>query len=87
MPKAILIHEHGGPEVMRWEDVEVGKPGRFFHLGLRRLAATVVVAPDPERGHAQLGLRDELLVRHGAGVFHRRAAPGPSAREEHHRSE
>lgn len=27
MTKAIRIHETGGPEVMRWEDVEVGKPG------------------------------------------------------------
>ena len=27
MVKAICIHETGGPEVMRWEDVEVGKPG------------------------------------------------------------
>jgi NADPH2:quinone reductase len=27
MTKAILIHEPGGPEVMRWEDVEVGEPG------------------------------------------------------------
>ncbi len=27
MAKAIRIHETGGPEVMRWEDVEVGKPG------------------------------------------------------------
>jgi NADPH2:quinone reductase len=27
MPKAIRIHETGGPEVMRWEEVEVGKPG------------------------------------------------------------
>ncbi|MFN7221467.1 MAG: quinone oxidoreductase family protein [Burkholderiales bacterium] len=25
--KAIRIHEHGGPEVMRWEDVEVAAPG------------------------------------------------------------
>jgi NADPH2:quinone reductase len=25
--KAIRIHETGGPEVMRWEDVEVGEPG------------------------------------------------------------
>ena len=24
---AIRIHEHGGPEVMRWEEVEVGDPG------------------------------------------------------------
>ncbi|MGH8284122.1 MAG: quinone oxidoreductase family protein [Gammaproteobacteria bacterium] len=27
MPYAIRIHETGGPEVMRWEAVEVGKPG------------------------------------------------------------
>jgi len=27
MPKAIRIHATGGPEVMRWEDVEVGAPG------------------------------------------------------------
>ncbi|TVR07886.1 MAG: quinone oxidoreductase [Salinarimonadaceae bacterium] len=27
MPKAIRVHEHGGPEVMRYEDVTVGDPG------------------------------------------------------------
>jgi len=27
MTKAIRIHETGGPEVLRWEEVEVGKPG------------------------------------------------------------
>ncbi|MCP5368831.1 MAG: quinone oxidoreductase [Hyphomicrobiales bacterium] len=27
MSKAIRIHETGGPEVMKWEDVEVGDPG------------------------------------------------------------
>ena len=27
MPHAIRIHENGGPEVMRWEEVEVGAPG------------------------------------------------------------
>jgi len=27
MTKAIRIHEHGGPEVLKWEDVEVGEPG------------------------------------------------------------
>ncbi len=27
MPKAIRIHEQGGPEVMKWEDVQVGDPG------------------------------------------------------------
>jgi len=27
MPKAIRFHEHGGPEVLRYEDVEVARPG------------------------------------------------------------
>ena len=27
MTKAIRLHEHGGPEVLRWEDVELGDPG------------------------------------------------------------
>ncbi|HET8729300.1 MAG TPA: quinone oxidoreductase [Alphaproteobacteria bacterium] len=27
MPHAIRIHEPGGPEVMKWEEVEVGRPG------------------------------------------------------------
>jgi NADPH2:quinone reductase len=27
MVKAIVVREHGGPEVLKWEDVEVGDPG------------------------------------------------------------
>lgn len=27
MTKAIRIHQTGGPEIMRWEDVEIGSPG------------------------------------------------------------
>jgi NADPH2:quinone reductase len=27
MVKAMVVHEHGGPESMTWEDVEVGEPG------------------------------------------------------------
>ncbi len=27
MPHVIRIYEHGGPEVMRWEDVQLGPPG------------------------------------------------------------
>ena len=27
MPKAIRLHATGGPEVLRWEDFEVGEPG------------------------------------------------------------
>src|SRR5437667_12696635 len=27
MPRAIRLHQTGGPEVLRWEQVEVGEPG------------------------------------------------------------
>src|SRR3954469_17467248 len=27
MPHAIRIHETGGPEVLQWEEVEIGEPG------------------------------------------------------------
>ena len=27
MPHAIRVHEAGGPEVLQWEEVEVGAPG------------------------------------------------------------
>jgi hypothetical protein len=38
MPKAIRIYETGGPEVMRWEDVEVREPG----AGKARIRHTAV---------------------------------------------
>jgi len=38
MPNAIRIHEHGGPEVMQWEPVEVGAPGPG-EIRLRHTAA------------------------------------------------
>ncbi len=38
MPKAITVQEYGGPEVMKWTDVEVGKPGP----GQLRLKQTAV---------------------------------------------
>jgi hypothetical protein len=27
MPKAIRIHQYGGPEALRWEEVEISDPG------------------------------------------------------------
>ena len=33
MPHSIRIHENGGPEVMRWEEVAVGDPGPGEVLG------------------------------------------------------
>jgi NADPH2:quinone reductase len=38
MPKAIRISETGGPEVLRWEDFEVGEPGE----GQARIRHTAV---------------------------------------------
>ena len=38
MPKAIRLHQTGGPEVMQWEEVEVGAPGE----GQARIRHTAV---------------------------------------------
>ena len=45
MSKVVRIHEHGGPEVLRLEEVEVGRPGsgevriRIEAIGLNRSEA------------------------------------------------
>jgi NADPH:quinone reductase len=38
--KAFRFHEHGGPEVLRFEDVEVGAPGRG-EVRIRNVAVAV----------------------------------------------
>ena len=38
MPKAVRFHQPGGPEVLQWEDVEVGAPGE----GMARVRHTAV---------------------------------------------
>jgi NADPH2:quinone reductase len=38
MPHAIRVHELGGPEVMRWEEVDVGEPGEG-EVSVRQVAA------------------------------------------------
>ena len=38
MTKAIRIHANGGPEVMRWEDIEIPPPG----LGEARIRQTAI---------------------------------------------
>ena len=40
MSKAFRFHEHGGPEVLRFEDVEVGAPGRG-EVRIRNVAVAV----------------------------------------------
>src|SRR5215207_6421165 len=40
MPKAIRVEQYGGPEVLKWTDVDVGKPGTN-QLRLRQTAIGV----------------------------------------------
>jgi len=80
MPKAIRIHETGGADVLRWEDVEVGEPGE----GQARIRQTAIglnyidiyqrsgLYPVPMPGG--LGVEAAGIVEAvGAGVSHVRA--------------
>jgi NADPH:quinone reductase len=74
VPKAIRIHENGGPEVLRWEDVEVPSPGRGEVL-LRHTAIGLNYADvNLRRGtfylHTTLPL-PAILGNEGAGVIER----------------
>ena len=40
MSKAFRFHEHGGPEVLRFEDIEVGAPGAA-EVRIRNIAVAV----------------------------------------------
>jgi NADPH2:quinone reductase len=71
VPKAIRIYENGGPEVLRWEDVEVPAPGRGEVL-LRHTAIGLNYADvNLRRGtfyiHTTLPL-PAILGNEGAGV-------------------
>ncbi len=72
MPKAIRIYENGGPEVLRWEDVDVLPPGRGEVL-LRHTAVGLNYADvNLRRGgfyiHATLPL-PAILGNEAAGVI------------------
>lgn len=74
MPKAIRIHENGGPEVLRWEDVEVPPPGPGEVL-LRHTAIGLNYADvNLRRGtfyiHMTLPL-PAILGNEGAGIVER----------------
>ena len=51
MSRVVRFHEHGGPEQLRLEDLEVGSPGegevrlRVEAVGLNRAEAMFVRAP------------------------------------------
>src|ERR1700751_2430006 len=67
MPNAIRVHETGGPEVLQWEEVEVGEPGP----GQARVRHTAVGANFIDTYHRS-GLYPlplpSGLGREGAGV-------------------
>ena len=71
MPKAIRIYENGGPEVLRWEDVDVPQPGPGEVL-LRHTAVGLNYADVNLRNgtfyiHTKLPL-PAILGNEGAGV-------------------
>ena len=77
MPKAIRIHQHGGPEVMQYEDVEVGKPGpgeaqvRQHAVGLNYIDVYFRTGLYPAPLPAGLGMEAAgEVVAVGAGVTH-----------------
>jgi NADPH2:quinone reductase len=77
MPYAIRIHETGGPEVMRWEPVEVGKPG-IGEVQVRNTAVGVNFIDTYHRSGLYPSPLPAILGREGAGVV---VAVGPKVRE------
>ncbi len=67
MTKAIRIHEHGGPEVMKWEDVEVGAPGPN-EVRLKTTAAGLNYIDTYHRVGMYNVALPAVLGREGAGV-------------------
>jgi len=65
---AIRIHEHGGPEVLRWERVEVGEPGPG-ELRIRQTAVGLNFIDVYHRtGLYPVGALPAVLGREAAGV-------------------
>ena len=77
MPKAIRIHKNGGPEVLAWEEVQVGAPGpgeaRVKHhaVGLNFIDVYFRTGLYPQPLPAGLGMEGAGVVEAvGAGVSH-----------------
>lgn len=77
MPHAIRIHETGGPEVMRWEEVEVGKPGPGEVL-VRNTAVGLNFVDTYYRSGLYKTPLPSVMGREGAGVVE---AVGPKVKE------
>jgi NADPH:quinone reductase len=67
MPHAIRIHSLGGPEVLRWEQVEVGEPGRG-EVRLRHSAIGLNFIDVYERTGLYPVQLPAILGKEGAGV-------------------
>lgn len=65
--KAIRIHEHGGPEVMRWEDVEVAAPGPN-ELRLKATAVGLNFIDTYHRTGTYKVALPSVIGREGAGI-------------------
>lgn len=77
MSKAIRIHKTGGPEVMNWEDVQVGKPGpgearvKQHAVGLNFIDVYFRTGLYPQPLPAGLGMEGAGVVEEvGEGVTH-----------------
>ena len=77
MPHAIRIHAHGGPEVMRWEEVAAVAPGRGEAL-VRQTAVGLNFIDIYERTGLYGGSLPTGLGREAAGVVE---AVGPGVRD------
>jgi len=68
MPKAIRIHEYGGPEVLKWEEVDVGSPGEG-QIQVRNVAAGLNYIDTYHRSGAyRIGDLPAVIGMEGAGV-------------------
>jgi NADPH2:quinone reductase len=76
MPQAIRVHQYGGPEVMRWEEVPAREPGRGEAL-VRHTAVGLNFIDVYERTGLYAGTLPTGLGREAAGVV---TALGPGAR-------
>ena len=68
MPYAIRIYENGGPEVMSWEEVEVGKPGPG-EVRVRNTAVGLNYIDTYHRGGLYPMQMPLILGSEGAGVI------------------
>jgi len=77
MPYAIRIHQTGGPEVLRWEEVVVGQPGPG-EVRVRNTAVGVNFIDTYHRSGLYPSALPAILGREGAGVVE---AVGPRVKD------